>query len=120
MKGRNRKTIWSLTIILSIGILLVLTLHILNKGTAIELSSHIEVGDRVVIPEHNIEPFTAGLKEAGNDQYVVSIVPGANHHFFESDFCFDRSELRDKEPSEPFMEAIKEFIEWEREMHVIP
>lgn len=88
-----------------------------TRALTVPIYSIYAENDHLVIPDHNIEPFTAGLREAGNDQYVVSIVPGANHHFFESNFCFDRSELRDKEPSEQFMQAMREFIEWEKEVN---
>lgn len=89
-----------------------------TRSLTVPIFSIYAENDHLVIPDHNIEPLIAGLEEAGNHEHVVHITSGANHHFFESDTCFSRSELIDKKTSEQFMIAINDFIKWEREINL--
>lgn len=90
----------------------------ITRSLTVPIFSIYAENDQLVIPDHNIERLKAGLQEAGNDQYVIHMIPNANHHFFESEFCFSRDELKHKQTSEQFMNAINSFIEWEKSLSI--
>lgn len=73
--------------------------------------------DDLVPPEKNIQLLRQGLEAAGNTNYQIHTIPGANHVFKPAAFGTPREALQDVETSPEFLHVMQQFIEWEQKLH---
>lgn len=73
--------------------------------------------DELVPPEKNIALMKLGLAAAGNTHYRIHTLPGANHNFKRAPFGTPREALEEVETSPDFLAVMREFVEWERDLH---